>query len=309
MRRIFYLFAATVLLATIVSCKTEVTDVQLNKTELTLKIGETETLIATVLPKDADSKAVSWKSSSPETATVDNGKITAKDVGTAIITVTTADGNKTASCTVTVEENVEPIDEPEMIFVQGSNNSMGSFYIAKYPVTQKLWKQVMETLPDYSFSYGEGDNYPVYYVTYNYVYGFIKKLNLATGKNYRLAWSWEWEYAAKGGIYSKGYEYSGSNNIDEVAWYNGNSGGTAHPVGTKLPNELGIYDMSGNVFEWVGDYYDIYKAFEIRGGSWNAFTADCYVSSCSYMFEFAGAKDLGFRLAYSVSEPKSNKKK
>jgi formylglycine-generating enzyme required for sulfatase activity len=105
----------------------------------------------------------------------------------------------------------------------------------------------------------KGNDLPVENISWNDVQVFIKKLNALTGKNYRLPTEAEWEFAARGGKESKGYKYSGSNNIDEVAWYRTNSDNTTHPVGTKKPNELGIYDMSGNVWEWCNDWYSDYS--------------------------------------------------
>ncbi len=123
---------------------------------------------------------------------------------------------------------------------------------------------------------------PVDHVSSKDCQKFVKKLNKLTGKNFRLPTEAEWEYAARGGNKSKGYNYSGSNNIDEVAWYESNSGETTHPVATKKANELGLYDMSGNVYERCSDWYDCYQSSPqinpsgpsegrsrvIRGGSW-----------------------------------------
>jgi formylglycine-generating enzyme required for sulfatase activity len=100
-----------------------------------------------------------------------------------------------------------------------------------------------------------GDNLPVGRISWDEIQEFIKKLNEATGKNYRLPTEAEWEYAARGGNKSKGYKYSGSNDIDAVALYFNNSSNRAHPVGIKAPNELGIYDMTGNVAEFCSDWY------------------------------------------------------
>jgi formylglycine-generating enzyme required for sulfatase activity len=146
--------------------------------------------------------------------------------------------------------------------------TVSSFQIGKYEVTQAQWKAIMGTtvrqqrdkyvptwgLPD------EGDNYPMYYVSWDDAQEFITLLNRATGKNYRLPTEAEWEYAARGGNLSKGYKYSGSNNIDEVAWYWNNSSYHTHLAGTKQANELGIHDMSGNVYEWCQDWYGEYSA-------------------------------------------------
>ena len=116
--------------------------------------------------------------------------------------------------------------------------------IGKYEVTQALWKAVMENNP----SGFKGDNLPVECVSWYDCQKFISKLNRITGKKFRLPTEAEWEYAARGGKKSRGYQYSGSNNISDVAWYIINSGDKTHAVGTKQGNELGIYDMSGNVW-------------------------------------------------------------
>ncbi|MBR0324280.1 MAG: SUMF1/EgtB/PvdO family nonheme iron enzyme, partial [Bacteroidales bacterium] len=123
---------------------------------------------------------------------------------------------------------------------------MSTFYIGKYEVTQAEWKAVMGTNP----SRHKGDNLPVENVTWFDCQEFIRKLNELTGKQFRLPTEAEWEYAARGGKHSYGAKYAGDNDIDNVAWYGDNSNNTTHPVGLKRPNELGLYDMTGNVQEW-----------------------------------------------------------
>jgi formylglycine-generating enzyme required for sulfatase activity len=143
---------------------------------------------------------------------------------------------------------------------------LSAYHISKYPVTQAQWQAVMGNNP----SRFEGDTRPVECVSKKDCWLFIEKLNELTGKRYRLPTEAEWEYAARGGNKSCGNKYSGSNNLDEVAWYDENSGGETHAVGQKKPNELGLYDMSGNVWEWCKDLYDEddYAYSVYRGGSW-----------------------------------------
>ena len=131
------------------------------------------------------------------------------------------------------------------------------YYMGKYEVTQALWQAVMGKK---TFKF-KGDNLPVEQVSWNDCQEFISKLNRITGKTFRLPTEAEWEYAARGGKKSRGYQYSGSNNLSDVAWYGDyNSSHKTHAVGTKQANELGIYDMTGNVSEWCQDWYGKYSS-------------------------------------------------
>lgn len=134
--------------------------------------------------------------------------------------------------------------------------TVGSFYICKYEVTQKLWKAFMGSNP----SWTKADNMPVEWVNWVTAQKFIRKLNAFSGKKFRLPTEAEWEYAARGGNRSHNYLYSGSDDINAVAWWQDNSGDKLHPVGTKRPNELGLYDMTGNVYEWCSDWQEPYTS-------------------------------------------------
>lgn len=184
--------------------------------------------------------------------------------------------------------------------------TLSDFYIGKYEVTQELWKAVMGSNP----SYFTGTNLPVEYVSWVDCQSFITKLNELTGKTFRLPTEAEWEYAARGGKKSKGYKYSGSNTIDNVAWYTSISSSKTHEVGTKSPNELGIYDMSGNVWEWCSDWYGSYSSSSqtdptgptsgsarvLRGGSWGNYARYCRVSLRDSTAPSSRGSDCGFRL-------------
>ena len=185
---------------------------------------------------------------------------------------------------------------------------VGSFYIGKYEVTQKQWSYVTGSNP----SKGElGEDLPVNNVSWYDVQEFIGLLNKMTKKKYRLPTDAEWEFAARGGVKSKGTMFAGSNNIDDVAWHGGNSGGGTHTVGTKAPNELGIYDMLGNVWEWVNDWHYRYDesaeknpkgpAMGIgrinRGGGWLG--GRCRISVRDSNIPASHTGDMGFRLAVS----------
>ena len=185
--------------------------------------------------------------------------------------------------------------------------TLSGYYIGKTEVTQALWQAVMGSNP----SYFEGDDLPVEQVSWDDCQEFIRKLNSLTGQNFRLPTEAEWEFACRGGNNSRGYKYSGSNYIDNVAWYDGNSGDKTHPVATKSPNELGIYDMSGNVWEWCADWYGDYSSGRQtnpkgpyggsgrvnRGGSWYNFARNC--RSSIRIDDYPTYRDdlLGLRLA------------
>ena len=209
--------------------------------------------------------------------------------------------------------------------------SVNDFHIGECVVTQILWKAVMGSEPTYKGGWtneiGRGDSYPAYRVTWNDCQEFIRKLNKLTGRRFRLPTEAEWEFAARGGNLSCDYEYSGGYDENRVAWYNGNSGEKIHNVGELDENELGLYDMSGNVNEWCADWYDeiednqdsrdreierLLIAIEnpkgpvtgservIRGGSYQEYQPYSRLDNRnSYKPESAGAF-IGFRLALDV---------
>ena len=153
-------------------------------------------------------------------------------------------------------------------------------------------------------SHFSGEDMPVENVSWLDCQEFVDRISRLTGHVFRLPTEVEWEYAARGGNRSRGHIYSGSDDVDRVAWYNGNSGGTTHPVGQKLDNELGIYDMSGNVWEWCSDKYgDNYSCprdssdFVFRGGSFSYLEFFCKVSIRNFVTSRTRSSDLGFRLA------------
>ena len=225
----------------------------------------------------------------------------------------------------------ELLDKIDMVYVEGGKFMMGleghdresddqpvhevtlsDFYIGKYPVTQALWEAVLGDRPAF-FRHDDSDNKPVEFISWHKIQEFLQKLNRLTGKKYRLPTEAQWEYAARGGNKSKGYQYAGSDNINDVGWYEGNSKGHTQPVGHKAPNELGIYDMSGNVWEWCNDWYDknYYQNSPsedpkgpisgtrgvIRGGSWSYPEWISRVSFRNYSTQTNFPPDVGLRLA------------
>ena len=204
----------------------------------------------------------------------------------------------------------------DMVRVEGGTFEMGSddydsekpvhservndFYIGSTEVTQELWEAVMGRNP----SYIRGGNLPVELVSWDDCQKFCNRLSDLTGRSFRLPTEAEWEYAARGGNCSRGYEYSGSNDIGSVAWYRSNSDKNIHPVASKNPNELGLYDMSGNVWEWTSDLWSSnYSSSRggsrrvIRGGSVISDVDECR-SADRYSFSpFTWAWIIGLRLA------------
>ena len=219
---------------------------------------------------------------------------------------------------------------PEMVAVSGGTFTMGctseqgsecgdderpahkvtvsDFHIGRYEVTQAQWLAVMGSNPS---SFSGCDSCPVEQVSWDDIQSFLSKLNSMTGKNYRLPTEEEWEYAARGGSQSGGFKYSGSNDLATVALYKDNSGSKTHPVGQKSPNELGLYDMSGNVWEWCQDWYGGYSSgsqcnprgpssgsYRVgRGGSWGYDATGTRVSVRYYGSPGFRFNRIGFRLA------------
>jgi formylglycine-generating enzyme required for sulfatase activity len=235
----------------------------------------------------------------------------------------------------------------EMVFVKGGTFSMGcashpndcftneepthevslsDFYVGKFQVTQQLWTKVMgSTLNQQRNSLnstlslcGIGDLYPMYYINYNECVEFCETLNsllslqLPEGYKFSMPTEAQWEFAARGGKKSKGYTYSGSNDIEKVAWYEINCIEQTHKVGLKNKNELGIYDMSGNLWEWCldwfdGDYYNYSLSYDpagpgygykraLRGGSWRSIAQGCRVSCRFASSPNERSSNCGFRL-------------
>ena len=184
--------------------------------------------------------------------------------------------------------------------------TLSSFFIGKYEVTQEEWQLVMGNNPSDNI----GKRLPVEKIDWYDCHDFIEKLNMMTGKNFRLPTEAEWEFAARGGIKSQRNRYSGSNQLDVVAWFIDNSSNATHNVGLKSPNELGLYDMTGNVWEWCEDRYGEYDKYEqfapigppfgslhiIRGGGWESPSANCRTAVRRAIDPRYYSENIGFRL-------------
>ncbi|MBO4281808.1 MAG: SUMF1/EgtB/PvdO family nonheme iron enzyme [Bacteroidales bacterium] len=188
--------------------------------------------------------------------------------------------------------------------------TVGDFAMGKFEVTQALWKAVMGSNPSFYI----GDNLPVECVSWHECQEFIRRLNQLTGQQFRLPTEAEWEYAARGGRLSKEYRCAGSDRASEVAWFGGTWDVGTHPVGRKAPNELGLYDMSGNIYEWCQDWFGRYRGGEqtnpkgpengknrvLRGGSWFVEESYVRVSNRSGSSPDSQFIHIGFRLAMTL---------
>ena len=230
-----------------------------------------------------------------------------------------------------------PTMPANFIFVEGGtineNLTVSSFYMDKYQLTQEEYFSVMLTDPS---TFGGNANHPVETVSWFNAIEYCNRRSMGEGltpcysytdygtdpddwpdswntsaanhvnvscdfsaTGYRLPRESEWEYAARGGLQTHGYTYSGSNTLNEVAWYSSNSGSTTHPVGTKAANELGLYDMSGNVFEWCWDI--VYGSMRLlRGGGWYSIANGCTVSYRGFYSATNSADWFGFRVCKST---------
>ena len=303
----------------------------LNQSAVIMSTGEQITLRATVYPESATNTTVTWRSTATSVATVNNGVVKAIGVGECDIIATCQ--NLQATCHVTVKSDDESTFTVNgvsfnMVTVEGGTFYMGapstqlgsgtnerpqhyvtlsSFKIGQTEVTQELWVAVMGHNPS---AFQGNPQRPVDNVSWEMCKEFLDSLNALTGKNFRFPTEAEWEFAARGGNLSEGYLFSGGNQpVGDVAWYTTNSGSMSHPVAQKKPNELGLYDMSGNVAEWCSDWYIQYPSdpqtnptgpatgtFKIyRGGSWDDKAAWCRppyraMQSTTFRREFLGLR-------------------
>ena len=317
----------------------KIPDLALSAQEITLDARTTKTVEIT---SGSGNYTVSVDPPTFAAASLDGSVITIKGLkeGPAVVTVEDKVSHQTAAINVTVNAPDPTVDMKTftvngvsftMVNVEGATYYMGAntndnnaeslekprhlvslsnYYIGQTEVTQELWTAVMGSNPS---KFTDSDQLPVDCVTWNDCQDFVTKLNELTGEKFRLPTEAEWEFAARGGMKTKNYKYSGSDNIDEVAWYKGNAGDAPHPVATKAPNELGLYDMSGNSRELVSDWYGNYQSTAQvnptgpstgtnkveRGGSWYHDAKYCRISSRYYSKPTDKFTNVGFRIALS----------
>ena len=274
---------------------------------VTVTAGKTATCSATLKKKQAQQPVVQQPVQQPvvqqptTTATTSDSSQTITVNGISFKMVRVEGGTFTMGATPEQGSDAEDDEKPT------HKVTLSTYYIGETEVTQALWEAVMGSNP----SKFKGENRPVEEVNWDDCKTFISKLNSITGRNFRLPTEAEWEYAARGGNKSQGYKYSGSNTFGDVAWYNGSGGSGTHPVKTKSPNELGLYDMSGNVWEWCQDWYGDYSSssqtnptgpssgsYRVhRGGSSYYDFRFCRVSRRNYFRQGHGYLYIGLRLA------------
>ncbi len=266
---------------------------------VTIREGETASLAA-ILKEAANQSPTS---NAPVSLANDGQSRRTISVGNVQFTMIRVDGG-TFQMGATSEQGSDAYDREKPVH----QVTLSPYYIGETEVTQELWQAVMGKNPS-SF---KGNLLPVENVSWKDCQSFIEKLNKKTGLQFRLPTEAEWEYAARGGNKSQGYKYSGSNNLSDVAWYTDNSGSSTHDVKTKQANELGIYDMSGNVWEWCQDWYGSYSAGSqtnptgassgsnrvSRGGSWSYYARYCRVASRGLNWPVNRFYNLGLRLAF-----------
>ena len=211
-------------------------------------------------------------------------------------------GTFAMGCTVEQDADAEAHEAPV------HDVTLSNYYIGETEVTQELWLAVMGENPS---TFNDNNQCPVERVTWEMCQEFITQLNALTGRTFRLPTEAEWEFAARGGNKSQGYHFAGSDNLDEVAWFTENSGAATHPVGGKKANELGLYDMCGNVNEWCADWYSLYpetpqtnptgpetgRSRIYRGGSWQNASKACRITRRNYFAPGTIRNYMGFRLA------------
>ena len=259
-------------------------------------------LVFLISCKDKDNNQITYDIQYTDTTVVFS-------INDAVFTMILVDGG-TFEMGATAEQGQEDPDRDEYpIHVV----NLSSYYICQTEVTQELWNTIMGTNP--SMILGES-TLPVDCVKWDMCQEFLSALNKIFDNKFefRMPTEAEWEFAARGGNRSKGYKYSGSNNLHEVAWFESNSEGTTHPVGMKKPNELGIYDMSGNLWEWCQDWHGEYQPEEqtdpigpstgthriMRGGSWTYDQNFCRVSRRNYISNIIAVSNCGLRLAMTT---------